>query len=397
VQGSERTPPRVAFVNGGILGLGAYATWLRQAFADNHSIRAEHFVLTEGMTPVERAIRRVMCQRFWSDSRGRANLDLARFRQELHAGVQARRRLLARGLGQFDVLHFHRQSTAYASLDLMDRVPAIVSIDCTQSCITQDLTGRLERWTIGFNRRRDGEIFRRAAAIVSTSHWAERKLRADHPDCEAPVHVLSPPIPFDLFGAEWLEERFARANQGGLPQLLFMGGDFPRKGGYDLLSAWSAAQLYGKAELTMVTDWVVDVPLPPGVRIVSGIRGYTAEWVALWRSIDVFVMPTRNEAFGLVYQEAASAGVPAIGSCLNAVPEIIEHDRTGLLVEPGDQPGLVRALQRLIAAPELRREMGRAARAAVERQADPDAHRQRLLDLIESIRRSGPPARRRTS
>jgi glycosyltransferase involved in cell wall biosynthesis len=176
-----------------------------------------------------------------------------------------------------------------------------------------------------------------------------------------------------------------------------MGGDFPRKGGYDLLSAWSAAQLHGKAELTMVTDWAVDVPLPPGVRVVSGIRGYTADWAALWRSGDVFVMPTRNEAFGLVYLEAAAAGVPAIGSNMNAVPEIIEHDRTGLLVEPGDEPGLVRALQRLISAPELRREMGRAARAAVERQADPDAHRQRLLDLIESVRRSGPPARRRTS
>ena len=397
MQGSERTPPRVAFVNGGILGLRAYATWLRRALADNHSINAEHFVLTEGITPVERAIRRVMCQRFWSDPQGRANLDLARFRQELHAGVQARRRLLARGLDHFDVLHFHRQPTAYASLDLMDRVPSIVSIDCTQSCVRQELIGRLERWTIGFNQRRDGDIFRRAAAIVSTSQWAERELRADHPDCDAPVHVLIPPIPFDLFDPEWIDERFARAKQGGLPQLLFMGGDFPRKGGYDLLSAWSAAQLHGKAELTLVTDWAVDGPLPAGVRVVSGIRGYAPEWAALWRSTDVFVMPTRNEAFGLVYQEAAGAGVPAIGSDMNAVPEIIEHERTGLLVEPNDQSGLVRALQRLVAAPELRRDMGRAARAAVERQADPDAHRQRLLDLIESVRRSGPPARRRTS
>jgi glycosyltransferase involved in cell wall biosynthesis len=279
----------------------------------------------------------------------------------------------------------------------MNRLPSIVSIDCTQSCVRQGLTGSLERWTIGFNQRRDGEIFRRASAIVSTSKWAERELRDDYPDCDAPVHVLSPPIPFDLFDPAWIDERFARARQGGLPQLLFMGGDFPRKGGYDLLSAWSAAQLHGKAELTMVTDWAVDVPLPPGVRVVSGIRGYTADWAALWRSGDVFVMPTRNEAFGLVYLEAAAAGVPAIGSNMNAVPEIIEHDRTGLLVEPGDEPGLVRALQRLISAPELRREMGRAARAAVERQADPDAHRQRLLDLIESVRRSGPPARRRTS
>ena len=49
-------------------------------------------------------------------------------------------------------------------------------------------------------------------------------------------------------------------------------------------------------------------------------------------------MPTRNEAFGLVYQEAAAAGLPAIGSRLNAVPEIIADGDTGLLVTPGGHP-----------------------------------------------------------
>ena len=47
---------------------------------------------------------------------------------------------------------------------------------------------------------------------------------------------------------------------------------------------------------------------------------------------DIFVMPTRNEAFGLVFQEAAAAGVPAIGTRQNAVPEIIVDGETGLLV-----------------------------------------------------------------
>ena len=157
----------VAFVNGGILGLTAYATWLRQTFTGDSELHAEHFVLTEDLSIRERIVRRILCQRLLPDAAGVRNLDLARFRQEYNAGLQARRRLLARGLEHFDVLHFHRQATAYASLDLMERRPAIVSIDCTQTCVLQDARTPLERWSLGFNVRRDGQVFRRAAAIVA--------------------------------------------------------------------------------------------------------------------------------------------------------------------------------------------------------------------------------------
>src|SRR4029077_2817527 len=98
------------------------------------------------------------------------------------------------------------------------------------------------------------------------------------------------------------------------------------------------------------------------------------------------VMPTRNEAFGLVYQEAAAAGLPAIGSRLNAVPEIIEDGATGLLVTPGNTAELVRALEQLIGSAELRERFGRAARRKIAIDADPDAHRARLVTLIGHVR-----------
>ncbi len=394
VEPADRTAPRVAFVNGGILGLSAYAAWLRRTFTEARELHAEHFVLTEGLTPSERIIRRLMCQRLWPDPEGLANLDLARFRQELHAGVQARRRLLARGLAHFDVLHFHRQATAYGSLDLMERLPAIVSIDCTQICAMQDLTRPLERWTLGFNVRRDREVFRRAAAIVSTSRWAAAEVRRDDPELKTPVRVLPPPVAIEAFDEAWIDERLVRARTGTRTHLLFVGGDFPRKGGYDLLSAWTAGGFHERAELTMVSDWPIDVSNSPGVRIRPGIRGYTPEWLELWRSADIFVMPTRNEAFGLVYQEAAAAGVPAIGSDLNAVPEIIQDGRTGLLVKPRDQAALVGAIDRLLQSPVMRSEMGRAARDAIARQSAPEIHRQQLVDLVRTVRTAGAPGRR---
>jgi glycosyltransferase involved in cell wall biosynthesis len=123
--------------------------------------------------------------------------------------------------------------------------------------------------------------------------------------------------------------------------------------------------------------------------VLTGIGAHTPAWVAAWRDADLFVMPTRNEAFGLVYQEAAAAGLPAIGSRLNAVPEIIEDEVTGLLVPPGDVAALASALDRLISAPELRERLGRAARRRIEHDADPIVHRERLLALIKQVCRHG--------
>jgi glycosyltransferase involved in cell wall biosynthesis len=256
-------------------------------------------------------------------------------------------------------------------------------MDCTQTCALQGAHGRVERWSIGFNARRDGEIFRRAAAIIATSRWTADDLRRMYPDVRAPIHVMPNPVMLELFDPAWVEER--RTGGRGRPHCLFMGGDFPRKGGYDLLEAWRRGRFGDRADLTLVTTWPLREPLPPGVRQLTGIRGQTPEWAAVWHAADLFVMPTRNEAFGLVFQEAAAAGLPAIGTRLNAIPEIIEDGVTGLLVSPGDSGELAAALDRLIASAELRTAMGRAARRKIEGEAHPGQHRADLVKVITAV------------
>jgi len=201
-----------------------------------------------------------------------------------------------------------------------------------------------------------------------------------YPDCTAPVHVMPNPVQLDVFARDWSDERRRRAN--ARVQFLFMGGDFPRKGGYELLDAWIEGGFAREADLTIVTDWPVRRPVPPGVLLLHRIRGQTPEWRNVWHSADVFVMPTRNEAFGLVYQEAAAAGLPAIGTRLNAVPEIITDGETGLLADPGDRAQLIAAMKALAASADRRHHMGRAAREKIEQDADPDAHRRKVVALI---------------
>ena len=315
---------RVLFVNGGILGLVSFRDFLAQALPQQDVIDGTQLVLTEHLSLLDRVIRRAMCQRLWIDGTlGLRNIDLARFRHELHAGVLARRRIAAWGTDRFDVLHFHRQATAYGSLDLLRTVPSVVSIDCTQDCVIQDASSSAERASYGPNTRVDGAIFRRAAAVIATSRWAKDTLERRYPDCATPVHVLPNPVLLDHFDRRWMAERSIRSRAGAPPKCLFVGGDFVRKGGVDLLEAWRRGRLHESASLQIVTDWNIDEPLPPGVTVTRGVHAHSAAWRECWAGADIFVMPTRNEAFGLVFQEAAAAGLPAIGTRHNAVPEII--------------------------------------------------------------------------
>ena len=163
------TPPTHAlFVNSGILGQRTFARFIHNTFADRpEGIQATQVVLTDGLTPAERLLRRLLCLRVWPDGwGGLKNLDLLRYRAEWNAGLLASRRIrqLEASGERFDVLHFHRQATAYASVSRIRTTPTIVSIDCTQRCVLQWARSRLEARTYRLNVRRDGEIFQRRQA-----------------------------------------------------------------------------------------------------------------------------------------------------------------------------------------------------------------------------------------
>ncbi|MEO8078858.1 MAG: glycosyltransferase family 4 protein [Acidobacteriota bacterium] len=382
-------PIRTLFVNGGILGLASFHQFLQEFLPRQTAIDGTHIVLTEELTLFDRAIRRAICQRVWVDGvLGLRNLDLARLRHEMHAGLLARRRIQAAGPERFDVIHFHRQAAAYGSLDLMRRVPSVVSMDCTQECIIDGATSAVERASYAPNVRIDGATFRRAAAVIATSSWAADSLHRYYPDCATPVHVMPNPVLLPHFDRGWIEQRRIRAQSGRLPRLLFIGGDFPRKGGADLLAAWQAGGFHGRAELEIVTNWDLPGPLPAGVTQTRNITAHSPQWRALWAAADAFVMPTINEAFGLVYQEAAAAGIPAIGTNHNAVPEIILDGETGLLVPVGDRQGLAEAMHALVDSPELRARLGSQGRDRIEIVASPETYMERLTAILTDAAQS---------
>ena len=114
---------------------------------------------------------------------------------------------------------------------------------------------------------------------------------------------------------------------------------------------------------------------------------------ALLGAADVFVMACRNrwlgleqEGFGIVFLEAAAAGVPQVAGDSGGASEAVLHGETGLVVaDPGDPGAVAEALRSLLADPDRRRRMGRAARSRVQESFDNDVLASRLADMLAGV------------
>jgi len=96
-----------------------------------------------------------------------------------------------------------------------------------------------------------------------------------------------------------------------------------------------------------------------GLESCLHIAGFMDDIPSLMQALDIFVLPSKEEAFGLVLLEAMANGKPVVGSRSGAVPEIVRHEETGLLFEPGNPESLAAALLDLLRSPDKREYMGR--------------------------------------
>ena len=146
------------------------------------------------------------------------------------------------------------------------------------------------------------------------------------------------------------------------PKYLFVGNNWERKNGEGVVRAFGSLRTFvPDAELHLVGDHP-DVRAP-GVtahgRLSFSIPDQRAELESLFCASTCFVMPSWLEAFGIVYVEAAAAGLPSIGTTVGGTETSIGDG--GILVDPADDRGLLEAMRQL-AEPQFAHKLGTRAR-----------------------------------
>jgi glycosyltransferase involved in cell wall biosynthesis len=179
------------------------------------------------------------------------------------------------------------------------------------------------------------------------------------------------------------------------PLVLFAGQIIERKGVADTLHAWH--QLQGKwgetANLVIVGD---DLEGKGAYRAtmeaLAAELGSSARFVGFQKNVptwltaaDIVLVPSHAEPLGNATLEAMAHARPVIGGDVGGIPEMVVGEETGLLVPPKSPRDLAAAIDRLLADPALRDQLGTAARERCERLFSLEAHVAAVVRQYEAV------------
>ena len=328
----------------------------------------------------------------------------------VRAGLRARRamRTLVRH-DRVDALFVHTQVPAMLAGRWLTAVPTVVSLDATP--LQYDRMGAAYDHSVGsaraeaVKRRVHRHCFDRAAHLVCWSEWARHSLVADYGIDPERVSVVAPGV--DL--TRWTPS--TERHDDAVVRLLFVGGDLARKGGFELISAVAALRRRLADEtgvdvhLDLVTaiddralaDGLVaagssaDALVAAGAEVHRNLQPNSVELVDLYRTADVFCLPSLGDCFPLALSEAAASGLAIVATDVGATAELVRDGVTGLVVAPGDIDGLASALHRLVTDVGLRAQFGAAARALVEREHDARRNAARLVEIVTAAAERAAP------
>lgn len=163
------------------------------------------------------------------------------------------------------------------------------------------------------------------------------------------------------------------------PHILFIGFDWKRKGGADLVEAFKLVQKQCPDAKLRILGAKPNVNIP-NCEVVGRVSPEELDDHYQWAS--VFCLPTHVEPFGVVVIEAMTAHLPIVSTRAGAIPDFVKDEENGWLVEPGDIQGLADGLVKLLKSPAQAREFGKRSYEIVRERYSWDAVGKRLHENI---------------
>jgi phosphatidylinositol alpha-1,6-mannosyltransferase len=215
----------------------------------------------------------------------------------------------------------------------------------------------------------------KAHRIGVVSHFAEQLLLKHFPCAHGKVVITPGALRSDISATE--PAPAARSLTSDKTIILTVARLNPRKGQLQVITALKALP---SAQQASIEYWLVGCHTKDNyddlLRAAAASAAFPvkflgdvpdAELSEVYARADIFAMTSMPhkqsvEGFGLVYLEAGARGLPVIAHDIGGVAEAVVHEKTGLLVTPGDTAALTNAFARLISDRSLREQFGRAGR-----------------------------------
>ncbi|NLX14848.1 MAG: glycosyltransferase family 4 protein [Phycisphaerales bacterium] len=302
--------------------------------------------------------------------------------------VRQIRRTLMRD--DFDVLFFPASSSILKELDV--DIPCVYLSDATFRLMTNYYPHFSNLWE--FNKRSgeraEAAAIEKAKALVYSSSWAARSAIEHYGACPERTHVIHLGANFDevphrnviLSRRSIQKDRF---------ELLFVGGDWRRKGGDIALGVLARLQDRGIAcTLTVAGSRPHGRVATTGVRFAGFLDKNTKAGMKalsqLYLQADVFLLPTRNEAAGIVFCEASAFGLPVVSTRTGGVESYVEDGMTGFLCQHEEGiDGYADRIERLVTNPDEHFRMSVNARDKFERELNWDVWGRRVAEVLRDV------------
>ncbi|HEY6088470.1 MAG TPA: glycosyltransferase [Gemmatimonadaceae bacterium] len=242
---------------------------------------------------------------------------------------------------------------------------------------------RLAR-TVGVAKPLFGHVLEHSAAVTTVSRYLKDETEALVPGVFPTVAPM--PVATDVFGPG--------ASRDG-QRLLFVGRFTAQKGLEHLLHA--LALMKSQASLDVVGDGPNREPLEhlaQQLGISSRIRWHgqlsQSQLPAFYQRAAAVVVPSIDEGLGLVAVEALLCETPVVAFDSGGLRDVVQHDKTGLLVKPGDRAELAKALDDLLTREGRGADLGRAGRLYALSAFAPESAARRYAGIYRQVLGANP-------
>jgi len=237
---------------------------------------------------------------------------------------------------------------------------------------------RLAR-AVGVARPLFGHVLKHSAAVTTVSKWLKEETEAIVPSVSPMVAPM--PVATDLF------EPGERRDDS---RLLFVGRLNQQKGAEHLLHALAAMKTPAKLDIVGDGPNRADLEKLAGeLGIASRIRWHgqvrQSALPALYQQAAAIVVPSVDEGLGLVAVEALLCEAPVVAFDSGGLRDVIQHEKTGLLVKPGDRAALARTLDDLLARDGRGSQLGRAGRLYALSAFAPESAARRYAEIYRQV------------